>query len=175
MRTFPVTFVASATCRASSLVVMVVLSLAPVGSAHVFTVQIVLPSTDPVLIATDRSQAFQAVAYDDQQQDITSEVTWSWDFGDGSAADPDNPTEHVFADAGDYIVTVTATWSAQQAQDQVGVDAQEPDGAFVLAREVGPDSYRSLQGNEVCHTRYLIAFDAVPQFYDGVWFRWKYA
>jgi len=158
----------------TSLVVATVLSLAFAGVAHAFTVEIVMPTTDPLIIAADRPQAFEAVAYDDQQQDITAQVTWSWDFDDGSGADTDNPTEHAFETAGTYTVTVTATFSAQQQQQQIGVDAREPTGDFVLARST-PNGYVTLQGTEVCHTRYLIAFDKFARGYDGVRFRSKRA
>ena len=125
-----------------------------------------------MLIATDRPQTFEAVARDDQQQDVTSEVTWSWDFDDGSDPDFDNPTEHIFESAGNFTVTVTGIWSAQQQQDdaQVGVEVQEPTGAFVLARQLPGGAYESLQGTEVCHHRYLIVLAG----YEAVQFKWKY-
>lgn len=125
-----------------------------------------------MLIATDRPQTFEAVARDDQQQDVTSEVTWSWDFDDGSDPDFDNPTEHIFESAGNFTVTVTGIWSAQQQQDdaQVGIEAQEPTGAFVLARQLPGGAYESLQGTEVCHHRYLIVLAG----YEAVQFKWKY-
>ncbi len=108
------------------------------------------------------------MAYDGQQ-DITSEVTWSWDFDDGSAADTDNPTEHAYETAGNYTVTVTATWSAQQAQDQLQADAQEPTGNYVLARQLAGGGYITVTGSEICHRRFIIAFDD-QDVYDWVAF-----
>jgi len=163
--------------RRSSLLPLVfaaVLSLTLAGFAHAFTVQIVQPADDPWLMATDSPQTFEAVAYDGEQ-DITSEVTWSWNFDDGSGADTDNPTEHAYETADSYTVTVTATWSAQQAQDQIDAEAQEPTGAFVLARKTGANTYVTMEGDDICHTRYLLAFDEFERWYDGVRFQSKYS
>ncbi|HCA48288.1 MAG TPA: hypothetical protein DEP45_13325 [Armatimonadetes bacterium] len=157
-----------------SCVFVVVLTLALAGSAHPFTVEIVQPTDDPCLLSTETSHAFAAVAFDSELQDITEQVTWSWDFGDASGSDSDNPTEHAFEVPGDYTVTVTAAWSAQQAQDQLAVDAQEPTGALVVARQVGVDTYVTVDTDEVCHARYLIARDAYMVGYEAVWFQHKY-
>lgn len=109
-------------------------------------------------VALDRPQVFEAVAYDGQQE-ITDQVSWSWNFDDGSAADTDNPTEHAYETAGDYTVTVTATWSAQQEQDQLDVDAQDATGNYVLARQVAGGGYVTVTGGNICHRRFIIAFD----------------
>jgi hypothetical protein len=71
------------------------LMLAP---AHAFTVEIVEPEDALCALALGRDYDFEAVAYDSLQQDITSQVTWSWDYGDGSAEDDDNPATHQFDD-----------------------------------------------------------------------------
>jgi PKD repeat protein len=108
---------------ALSCVFVVVLALALAGSAHAFTVEIVEPEDALCALALGRDYDFEAVAYDSLQQDITSQVTWSWDFGDGSAEDDDNPATHQFDDPATCTVTVTGDWNAQQAQDTVTVQA----------------------------------------------------
>jgi len=145
------------------------------GAAHALSVDIIIPDTDPWIVSVDKPIDLRAVAYDDQQEDISDEVTWCWEFGDNTATDDDNPTQHVYEDPGDYTVTVTATLSPQQAQDQIGIDAQVPTGAFVLARQLPSGAYVTVEGDDICHRRYIIAFDTFGRGYDGVWFLWKYS
>lgn len=91
-------------------VVAAVLTLAFVGSAHAFTVEIVRPEDDPAMLAINQRQAFVAVAYDEQSKEITEDVDWSWDFADGHTCES-NPTQHAFETPGEYTVTVWAVWS----------------------------------------------------------------
>ncbi|MFO8079210.1 MAG: hypothetical protein R6V07_02785 [Armatimonadota bacterium] len=105
------------------MAVFAVLFLTLAASAHAFTVDIIEPVDDQCVLAVGRSYDFEAVAYDSLQQDITGQVTWSWDFDDGSDPDDDNPTTHTFDDAETLSVTVSGTWNAQQAQDAVTIQA----------------------------------------------------
>ena len=52
-------------------------------------------------------------------------VTWSWDFGDGSA-DSGTTVSHVFAAPGVYTVTVTATAGGQTVTSSVSVVVNAP-------------------------------------------------
>ena len=80
-----------------------------VNAAAGVTVQIMTPATDPFSVGADDDPIrFEAIALDEQQEDISDQVTWTWDFGDGMTSSM-NPAFHIYAEGGDYTVTATAT------------------------------------------------------------------
>jgi hypothetical protein len=74
-----------------------------------FTVEITKPATNPATTYTNVPQSYAAAAYVDDVEVSSDAVTWSWDFGDGSAPATDNPAIYAYASSGGYTVTVTAT------------------------------------------------------------------
>jgi hypothetical protein len=108
--------------------VLLVVSLLPAHALASFTVEIIVPASDPFITVVDQPTDFEAVACADGQQLPSGEVTRSWDFGDGSEPSTENPTEHTFTEVGQYTVTITATYGQQQAQDSATaqVQAQPP-------------------------------------------------
>lgn len=110
-----------ATFRASSLVLTAVLFLALAGAAHAqdLTVEIIDPPTGPFDAIVGTEQDFEAVAYLDGEPLSSGQVTWEWDFDDGSDPDSDDPTTHTFTTAGQYTVSVLATYSSMSAGAEV--------------------------------------------------------
>ena len=96
----------------------------PLASEHgwgqgVLSVSITTPSANPQTIARDTwtsdsppalvaEQTFAAAAFLDGQELEGSEVSWHWDFNDGTTATT-NPVDHSFTQDRTYLVTVTAT------------------------------------------------------------------
>ena len=78
------------------------------------TVTIVQPATNPSSAEVDETVAFEAVAFNDGQELEYANVQWLWDFGDAMQS-TNNPTSHAYVAAGDYTVTVTATFNQAQA------------------------------------------------------------
>ena len=87
--------------------------------AQTLTVQIIQPDNDPFTVAVGVAQPFEAVAYIDGVELDYGAVTWDWSFGDATDDSTDNPTAHTYADVGNYVVTVTATYNGLQAQDAI--------------------------------------------------------
>ncbi|MBM3499332.1 MAG: hypothetical protein FJX74_11755 [Armatimonadetes bacterium] len=120
------------------LCILLVTVLASSPALAAFTVEIIVPPTDPFATEVDQPTDFAAVAYIDGQELPSGEVTWEWDFGDASDPDSNNPTEHTFTETGQYIVEVTGTYGQQQAQDVVAVLAQEAEGDPGFVLEITP-------------------------------------
>lgn len=78
------------------------------------TVTIVQPATNPSSAEVDETVAFEAVAFNDGQELEYANVQWLWEFGDATQS-TNNPTSHAYVAAGDYTVTVTATFNQAQA------------------------------------------------------------
>jgi hypothetical protein len=113
---------------AGCLVVVSLAALLPASRAlAALTVQITVPGTDPATVQVQQPQTFQAAAYLNGQP-VCWGVTWSWDFGDGTPLSSSNPTQHTFTSVASFIVTVTATYAGQQAQDTVTMQVQEAQG-----------------------------------------------
>jgi len=93
------------------------------------TVEIITPSTDPFSVPVNQSQEFEAVAFSGGVELESGDVTWDWDFGDDSDHATDNPTSHIYTETGDYVVTVTAEYSSEQAQDSISAEVLAPEFA----------------------------------------------
>ncbi len=101
------------------LAVCAVLTIASVFGAAgaataALTVTIVQPATNPSSAEVDETVAFEAVAFNDGQELEYANVQWLWQFGDATQS-TNNPTSHAYVAAGDYTVTVTATFNQAQA------------------------------------------------------------
>ncbi|HCU38217.1 MAG TPA: hypothetical protein DGT21_23160, partial [Armatimonadetes bacterium] len=101
------------------LAVCAVLTIASVFGAAgaataALTVTIVQPATNPSSAEVDETVAFEAVAFNDGQELEYANVQWLWEFGDATQS-TNNPTSHAYVAAGDYTVTVTATFNQAQA------------------------------------------------------------
>ncbi len=111
-----------------------------VGRATTFTVEITEPTTQSGLsfeggVAYD----FAATAYLDGQPVSSEQVTWLWDFGDGSDPETTATCQHTYAAPGDYRVRVTAQYSSLEAADEINeADAEEVDAGVLIA--VVPDA-----------------------------------
>ncbi len=113
----------------------------PLMAQGVLTVEIVDPATDPYSVKMPTAVRFEAVACLDGEELENGQVTWHWDFGDTYGESSANPTSYVFLGPGTYIVTVTATYGGQQAQDQVTVivtPETHTDGIELLKTSPGP-------------------------------------
>lgn len=101
------------------LAVCAVLTIASVlgaagAATAALTVTIVQPATNPSSAEVDETVAFEAVAFNDGQELEYANVQWLWQFGDATQS-TNNPTSHAYVAAGDYTVTVTATFNQAQA------------------------------------------------------------
>ena len=134
-------------------------------------VVIVEPSDDPFAVLAGVEQPFEAKAWLDGNELASEEVTWSWDFGDNTIADPDNPTVHTYEEDGGYIVIVTAMYQGQQAQDRTAAQANPPEaeGFQFFARMFGVEDHR-LQGAEVSDQVELVARTAEGQVFTARFF-----
>ena len=82
-----------------------------VGAAAGITVDIIKPTTESrCTFNTGQEYEFEAVAFVEGQELPGGEVSWEWDFGDGTDHVLVNPTTHTFARTGNWTVTVTATY-----------------------------------------------------------------
>ena len=80
------------------------------------TVTIDAPSPSNYPVPPNQAATFHATALMDGVPLDDADVTWNWNFGDQTDPSADNPVSHTFADAGEYIVTVTATVGELSAQ-----------------------------------------------------------
>lgn len=58
-------------------------------------------------------------------------TTWSWDFGDDSTSDQQNPGEHIYNSAGQFTVTLTVSNFYGSDVDTVIINSLGPQAAFV--------------------------------------------
>jgi PKD repeat protein len=128
--------------------------------AQTLTVQIIQPDCDPLLCQPGVEQPFEAVAYLDGAELDDGTLTWDWDFGDATDHSTTNPTAHTYADAGNYTVTVTATYGTASGSAQLGVDA-DPDAAGTGAKLEFPAAI----GGKVCDETLLRV--SIPNFTGG--------
>jgi len=76
------------------VVVLAVTCLLCAGVAHALSVDIVIPQTDPYEVRQYQRRYFEAVCHDARGNDVTEMAAFSWDFGDGTEPDPNNPALH---------------------------------------------------------------------------------
>ena len=125
------------------------------GTTQALTVQIVRPTCDPVQVQECWEVTFEAVAWDERQQDVTGQVLWHWDFGDNTFSDQ-NPVKHIFGDP-DYTITATATLGPATAFATMTatVTASSPAAACLsLDAWFGP-GYDYKSGGDLCHDSFV--------------------
>ncbi|MFW5868111.1 MAG: PKD domain-containing protein, partial [Armatimonadota bacterium] len=114
------------------LVTLTVAALALTGATQAMaelTVQIVEPETDPFTVVVGEAQEFEAVAFLDGVELEYGDVTWEWDFGDGTDPEPSNPTEHTYDAAGLLRVVVSAAYGNAEANVDAWAMVQMQAGA----------------------------------------------
>ena len=78
------------------------------------TVEIVWPDEACTSIPVGELHAYVARAFWNGAE-VTQSGLYEWDFGDGSPVENGNPAEHTFTTEGSYNVSVTVTYSGQEA------------------------------------------------------------
>ncbi len=114
--------------RALTLITILMLVACAPQAFAALTVEIVRPAADPFEVVVNKDVTFEAVAFLDGEELASGTVSWEWAFGDATAPSYDNPAGHAFSHVGDYVVTVTGTYGALQAQDTVTALANPPGG-----------------------------------------------
>lgn len=138
------------------------LVLATGSQALALTVEIIHPETDPFGVVVGSDIYFEAVAYDEADENVSDQVTWLWDFGDNETSD-ENPILHAYESAGNYEVTATATLGAAEAQDTITaqIDEQEEGAEGWLVKCTRAHTplagwwYEPVQ-SPVCDLRYIV-------------------
>ncbi|MFG0450122.1 S8 family serine peptidase [Shewanella sp. YQ_9] len=105
-----------------------------------------------------------SVSFSNSSSDINDDIAgYHWDFGDGSVSSEANP-QHVYAEAGTYTVTLTAT-DATELSDSVSMEVQ------VFAHSISADISRALKsrrGSAMVDVNWNGALgDEVAIFRDG--------
>lgn len=105
-----------------------------------------------------------SVSFSNSSSDINDDIaSYHWDFGDGSVSSEANP-QHVYAEAGTYTVTLTAT-DATELSDSVSMEVQ------VFAHSISADISRALKsrrGSAMVDVNWNGALgDEVAIFRDG--------
>jgi PKD repeat protein len=67
----------------------------------------------------------------------TGATTYSWNFGDGSAASTETDPTHTYAEGGDYTVTLTATSAGGSHVKTAEITVEDPEPVFVDLIEGG--------------------------------------
>ena len=98
-------------------VVACVLALCAGPVFAAFTVEIVKPADDPFELEVGEPELIEVGNGLEEQQLPSDEVGFEWDFGDGSDPISGNNLVYEYEQTGNYTVTVSATYAAQQAQD----------------------------------------------------------
>ena len=93
--------------------------------AATIRVDIIKPDTNPVVFDAGKEHDFEAVAFIEGVELEGGQVTWDWDFGDGSDHSTDNPTTHTYAARGNFHVVVTATYSFTRVARATMADPEE--------------------------------------------------
>ena len=111
------------------LVAVLILALglvAVAATASVLTISLVHPTVDPdlsavtngpnpVAVVTGQSTLFEASAtLDGNNLGSWDAQYWQWDFGDGTALDSSNPTQHTYQADGIYNASVTLNYGPGQ-------------------------------------------------------------
>ncbi|MEN6644402.1 MAG: PKD domain-containing protein [Armatimonadia bacterium] len=115
-----------------------------VGAAATITVEIIKPVDDQVVFDVGKEYDFEAVAFIEGVELPGGEVTWDWDFGDGSAHSADNPAKHKFMACGKYRVTVTATYGG--ASQPLAGNSAGPRGTVATQALTGQDTLDTVIG-----------------------------
>jgi cytochrome c len=95
------------------------------------TPQIQTAKADPTIGLAPLPVSFTGAATDPDAGDT---VTYSWDFGDGSAASSEQNPSHTYAEPGDYTAKLTVSDGEATATRNVPVTALEPDDAAARFR-----------------------------------------
>jgi parallel beta-helix repeat protein len=90
------------------------------------------PLMPEAAFSADKTSGVAPLTVTFTDQSANTPTTWAWDFGDGGNSDAQNP-EHIYANAGSYTVTLTAT-NATGSDAEIKTDwitvAGPPDADF---------------------------------------------
>lgn len=76
----------------------------------------------------DKPAPFAKVSFENDSKNATD---YTWDFGDGTTSDKQNPTEHQYTKAGEYTVTLTAAKGGKEQTVSKVIQVKEPKNCTV--------------------------------------------
>ncbi|MBI1742776.1 PKD domain-containing protein [Candidatus Acetothermia bacterium] len=99
------------------------------------------PTEGQTLTAADLS--FDGKALDDSKKEVTKDVTYEWDFGDGEKANTKSGT-HTYKQGGDYTVTLTVKTAAQAKEAKPKLEAKQTKSVKVSVKLNQPPTVTSI-------------------------------
>lgn len=105
----------------------------------IYAASILIEPTPPPVAAFSGTplEGFEDVEVQFTDESTGSPTEWLWNFGDGNTSIEQNPS-HIYADAGDYTVTLTVTNAGGSDElakpDYISVSAFDADAAAYFAR-----------------------------------------
>jgi PKD repeat protein len=132
-----------ATADGSGVVTVVVRNGVNNSGGDVRVALIELLEAPPVASFTVSGSGNQTVTRNFTDTSTGSPTSWAWDFGDGASSTAQNPA-HTFANAGTYVVTLTATNSHGASENYSATVTVTSQTALTLSPSTLPNAQQSV-------------------------------